>query len=121
MGSSQSRPEVTSESSSTSPTPTNKNTSSSTNNKAKRKPSPKNETGYDKATRICRKKKRLYDACYTAQLSDKEENCEELFEAYRNCFMRVMHKDMEKRGVKISENSMIGEYKEDIADEDDNI
>ena len=116
MGSSQSRPETTSESS-TIPTSTSKNTTT-TNNKAKKPP--KNETGYDKATRICRKKKRLYDACYTAQLSDKEENCEELFETYRNCFMRVMHKDMEKRGVRISENSMIGEYKEDIADDEDN-
>ena len=115
MGSSQSRPaEITSESSTT---PTTTKNTSSTNNKAKSPP--KNETGYDKATRICRKKKRLYDACYTAQLSDKEENCEELFETYRNCFMRVMHKDMAKRGVKISENSMIGEYKEDVADEDD--
>ena len=116
MGSSQSRPETTSESSTT-PT-TTKNTTSFTNNKAKQPP--KNETGYDKATRICRKKKRLYDACYTAQLSDKEENCEELFETYKSCFMRVMLDSMEKRGVKISENSMIGEYKEDIADDDDN-
>ena len=117
MGSSQSRPETTSESSTT-PTAT-KNTISSTNNKAKQLP--KNETGYDKATRICRKKKRLYDACYTAQLSDKEENCEELFETYKSCFMRVMHKDMENRGVKVSENSMIGEYREDVADDDNNI
>jgi len=115
MGSSQSRPEITSESSTTPTTIT----TPSTNNKAKKQP--KNETGYDKATRICRKKKKLYDACYTAQLSDKEENCEELFDAYKSCFMRVMHKDMAKRGVKISENSMIGEYKEDVADEDDNI
>ena len=35
--------------------------------------------------------------------------------------MRVMHRDMENRGVKVSENSMIGEYREDVADEDDNI
>jgi len=30
-----------------------------------------------------------------------------------------MTKDMEKRGVKVSENSMIGEYKEDTMAEDE--
>lgn len=87
---------------------------------AKPKPPPKNESGYDRAQRVCRKKKLFYDACYTAQLSSKEEDCSDLFESYRTCFLRVITKDMDKRGVKVSENSMIGEYKEDIADEDDN-
>ena len=85
--------------------------------KAKIKP-PKNESGYAKAGRICRKKKRAYDACYTDALSSKEEDCSDLFESYRSCFLRVMAKDMEKRGVKASENSMIGEYKEEVADEE---
>lgn len=90
-----------------------------TTTKPKRKP-PKNESGYSRAHRICGKKKRTYDACYTAQLSSKEEDCDDLFEAYRTCFLRVMAKDMERRGVKVSENSMIGEYIDEIADEDDN-
>lgn len=80
---------------------------------------PKNETGYARAQRVCRKKKRTYDACYTAQLSSKEEDCHDIFEEYRTCFLRVMAKDMEKRGVKVSENSMIGEYKDEVADEDE--
>eukprot|EP00584_Thalassiosira_punctigera_P023837 CAMPEP_0172554218 /NCGR_PEP_ID=MMETSP1067-20121228/53695_1 /TAXON_ID=265564 ORGANISM="Thalassiosira punctigera, Strain Tpunct2005C2" /NCGR_SAMPLE_ID=MMETSP1067 /ASSEMBLY_ACC=CAM_ASM_000444 /LENGTH=133 /DNA_ID=CAMNT_0013342545 /DNA_START=48 /DNA_END=449 /DNA_ORIENTATION=+ len=81
--------------------------------KPKRKP-PKNESGYSRAQRVCRKKKRAYDACYTAALSSKEEDCDDLFEVYRTCFLRVMAKDMEKRGVEVSENSMIGEYKEEL-------
>ena len=76
-----------------------------------------NESGYARAQRICRRKKRTYDACYTAQLSSKEEDCNELFENYRNCFLKVIAKDMEKRGVKVNENSMIGEYKEETAEE----
>jgi hypothetical protein len=83
--------------------------------KVKSKP-PENESGYDRAQRVCRRRKRTYDACYTAQLSSKEEDCNELFEAYRSCFLKVIAKDMEKRGVKVNESSMIGEYKEDIAD-----
>ena len=77
-------------------------------------------SGYDRATRVCRKKKRAYDACYTAQLTSKEEDCDELFETYRTCFLRVIAKDMKRRGVKVSENSMIGEYKAEEDDEVDN-
>ena len=88
----------------------------SSNTTVKSKP-PENESGYARAQRICRRKKRTYDACYTAQLSSKEEDCNELFENYRNCFLKVIAKDMEKRGVKVNENSMIGEYKEETAEE----
>jgi len=76
------------------------------------------ESGYALATRKCRKKQRLYDACYTAALSSKEEDCEELFEAYRTCFLKWMSKDMRQRGVQVSENSMIGEFLEDETDDD---
>ena len=118
MGSGQSLPSndtsaASSPSTNNNPSPNNKE------NKVKPKP-PKNETGYDRATRVCRKKKRAYDACYTAQLTSKEEDCDELFETYRTCFLRVIAKDMERRGVKVSENSMIGEYKAEEAEEDDN-
>jgi hypothetical protein len=87
-----------------------------TTTKGKKKP-PENESGYERAQRLCRKHKRKYDGCYTAQLSSKEEDCNDLFEEYRSCFLRVMAKDMEKRGVQVNESSMIGEYKEEIADE----
>lgn len=93
--------------------------SSSTTKKEKKKP-PENESGFNRAQRICRKHKRKYDACYTAQLSSKEEDCNDLFEEYRTCFLRVMAKDMEKRGVKVNESSMIGEYKDEMADEKKN-
>ena len=82
-----------------------------------RKKPPENESGYDKAQRICRKQKRKYDACYTAQLSSKEEDCNDLFEAYRTCFLRIMAKDMEKRGIKVNESSMIGEYNDEMSEE----
>jgi hypothetical protein len=86
------------------------------NNKtSKIKSAPKNESGYAKAERICRKKKRVYDACYTAALSSKEEDCEELFDTYRSCFLRVLTKDMEKRGVKVNSGSMLGEYQDEVS------
>ena len=122
MGSGQSLPsnDTSSELSSSSDPSTNyPSPNENKENKVKSKP-PKNETGYDRATRVCRKKKRAYDACYTAQLTSKEEDCDELFETYRTCFLRVIAKDMERRGVKVSENSMIGEYKAEEAEEDDN-
>ena len=122
MGSGQSAPshDTSSELSSSSPSINNPSPNENNKeNKVKPKP-PKNETGYDRATRVCRKKKRAYDACYTAQLTSKEEDCDELFETYRTCFLRVIAKDMERRGVKVSENSMIGEYKAEEAEEDDN-
>ena len=72
------------------------------------------ESGYVKAQRKCRKKKLAYDACYTAQLSGKGEECHQWFDAYRACFLRVMTQDMENRGVKVQAGSMIGEYKEEI-------
>mmetsp|Transcript_11547 Transcript_11547/g.17503 ORF Transcript_11547/g.17503 Transcript_11547/m.17503 type:complete len:128 (+) Transcript_11547:197-580(+) len=125
MGSSQSHPtndEVTekiiSPSSSSSPPPPPPTTTTTTTSKPKRTKPPKNESGYSRATRVCNKKKRAYDACYTAQLSSKEEDCDDLFETYRTCFLRVIAKDMEKRGVKVSENSMIGEYKDETADDE---
>lgn len=76
------------------------------------KPKPA-ESGYALATRKCAKKQRLYDACYTAALSSKDEDCAELFEAYRSCFLKWMSRDMARRGVRVSENSMIGEYLEE--------
>lgn len=79
---------------------------------------PKNESGYARAERLCRKKKRVYDACYTAALSSKEEDCEELFDDYRACFLRVMTKDLEKRGVEVNSGSMVGEYKEEVEDDE---
>ena len=82
---------------------------------SKIKSAPKNESGYAKAERICRKKKRVYDACYTAALSSKEEDCEELFDTYRSCFLRVLTKDMEKRGVKVNSGSMLGEYQDEVS------
>jgi hypothetical protein len=97
-------------------------TSSQSNNEkkigsktSKIKSAPKNESGYAKAERICRKKKRAYDACYTAALSSKEEDCEELFDTYRSCFLRVLTKDMEKRGVKVNSGSMLGEYQDEVS------
>lgn len=95
-----------------------KSSNSNNTTKIKRKPPPKNESGYARAERICRKKKRVYDACYTAALSSKDEDCEELFDAYRSCFLKAMTKDMENRGVKVSSGSMVGEFKEEVEDDE---
>jgi hypothetical protein len=75
-----------------------------------------NETGYDLATRKCARPKRLYDACYTAALTNKEEDCGELFDNFRMCFLKWMRKDMERRGVSVSSGSMIGEFIEEEED-----
>ena len=75
------------------------------------------ESGYTLARRKCAKKQRLYDACYTAALSSKDEDCGELFEAYRTCFLKWMSKDMEKRGVKVNGGSMVGEFLEELNDD----
>ncbi|EJK66266.1 hypothetical protein THAOC_12826 [Thalassiosira oceanica] len=80
------------------------------------RPSNKNESGFQRAQRKCRKKKRDYDACYTAQLASKEEDCADLFDAYRSCFMSVISRDMEKRGVFVNSNSMVGEFKDEEDD-----
>ena len=80
-------------------------------------PGDRNESGFQRAQRRCRRKKRAYDACYTAQLSNKEEDCADLFDAYRSCFMSVIARDMEKRGVQVNSNSMVGEFKDEEDDE----
>lgn len=79
---------------------------------------PRNESSFARAQRKCSKKKRAYDACYTAQLTGKGEECDDLFEAYRTCFLRWMSKDMESRGVAVKEGSMIAEFKEETDDDE---
>jgi hypothetical protein len=98
----------------TSTTSSNNKANNNVNKKSKQPPPPENESGYARAQRICRKKKRTYDACYTAQLTSKDEDCNDLFEEYRNCFLTIMANDMAKRGVKVSDTSMIGECKDEI-------
>ncbi len=95
----------------------NENNNNNNTTKIKRTP-PKNESGYARAERLCRRKKRVYDACYTAALSSKEEDCEDLFDDYRSCFLKAMTKDMEKRGVQVSSGSMVGEFKEEVEDDE---
>jgi len=89
-----------------------------TNTSKIKRTAPKNESGYARAERLCRKKKRVYDACYTAALSSKEEDCEELFDTYRSCFLKAMTKDMEKRGIQVNSGSMVGEFKEEVEDDE---
>eukprot|EP00970_Alexandrium_tamarense_P009658 scaffold1936_cov201-Alexandrium_tamarense.AAC.11 len=117
MGSSQSQPTTTTDQHFETTIDATTSVTTTTANKAKIKP-PRNESSYAKAQRKCNKKKISYDACYTAALSSKEEDCADLFESYKSCFLRVMTNDMERRGVKVKEGSMIGEYKEEIEDEE---
>jgi hypothetical protein len=78
---------------------------------------PPTESGYALAKRKCLKKQRLYDACYTAALSSKDEDCGELFEAYRTCFLKWMSRDMVRRGVRVSGGSMVGEFLEEESED----
>ena len=76
------------------------------------------ESSYDLATRKCATARRHYDACYTAALSSKEENCGELFDVYKSCFLKWMSVDMKRRGVQVSEGSMVGEFLEEEEDDE---
>lgn len=113
MGSSQSRPAPISD---PNPSVVAPSSDSATSLESPSKP-PAKESGFARAQRKCRKKKLLYDACYTAQLSSKDEDCGELFDAYRTCFLKVMSKDMQRRGVKVTGGSMIGEFMEESEDD----
>jgi hypothetical protein len=116
MGSGQSHPNANDNKDATPPAPSA--TTSRTSEKETKAAPTKDESGYARAQRLCRKKKRAYDLCYTAQVSGKGEDCDDLFDTYRTCFLRVISKDMDKRGVKASKDSMIGEYKDDVADDE---
>lgn len=100
-----------------------------TNEKETKKSKPK-LTGYALVERKCRKKKRMYDICYQKKHSafimgkkvedDEEEDCDDLFEAYKDCIFLGMLKDREKRNKPPPRpESALADFKEQLEDEDD--
>ncbi len=84
---------------------------------------PKNLSGYARVEYKCRRKRRAYDACYSQLyggfLVAKETDstgCDDVFEDWRQCILRGMKKDREKRGLPPpNKESALSEL-----DEDDN-
>jgi len=109
MGSSQSTPTAATPQPSLQLEPQRKDAvADATNNQENPPPKRKqNLSGFALVQRRCRRKKMTYDKCYSelyggfvsAKSTDNSE-CEELFDDWRECVLRGMKKDRDKRGVK---------------------
>ena len=76
-------------------------------------------TGIDLVNHKCRKKKAVYDKCFSQWYSDRfltgksinqEEECGEFFEAYRQCYMKKLKREFFDKGQKkVKEGSMLAE------------
>lgn len=94
-------------------------------NEEAQRPKRKNKkdlTGFAAVQHKCRRKKKEYDTCYAKLyggfVSAKEtetEGCEELFDDWRECVLRGMKKDRDRRGVKtpLNPESMLAELEDD--------
>lgn len=79
-------------------------------------------TGFAAVQHKCRRKKAAYDKCYAGLyggfVSAKEtdtSDCDELFDDWRECVLRGMKKDRERRGVTtpLNKESMLAELDDD--------
>lgn len=94
-------------------------------NRPKRKKPPSNISGPALVDYKCRKKKRAWSRCVGGWYNDRflpgkaledersEENCEELFEVFKQCYMLGMVAEQKKKGLKIEEGSMLAEFMEE--------
>jgi hypothetical protein len=94
-------------------------------NRTKRKKPPSNISGPALVEYKCRKKKKAFTRCVGGWYNDRflpgkaledersEENCEELFEVFKQCYVRGMVAEQKKKGLKIEEGSMLAEYMEE--------
>jgi len=90
--------------------------------KRRRKQPPPNLSGPALVEWKCRKRKKAWNSCVGGWYNDRflpgkaledersEQNCDELFEKFRQCYMRGMLAEQKKKGLKISENSMLAEF-----------
>jgi hypothetical protein len=122
MGSSQSAPAVA-----TQQPHTALSEKSVENDDAKQRPTMRRKhkkplTGFAAVQHKCRRKKKAYDMCYGELyggfVSAKETDtsgCEELFDDWRECVLRGMKNDRERRGVKtpLNKESMLAELEDD--------
>lgn len=70
----------------------------------------------------CRKRKKAWNACVGGWYNDRflpgkaledersEQNCDELFDKFRQCYMRGMLAEQKKKGLNIEEGSMLAEF-----------
>ncbi|CAJ1959412.1 unnamed protein product [Cylindrotheca closterium] len=73
----------------------------------------------------CRKRKKAWNSCVGGWYNDRflpgkaledersEQNCDELFEKFRHCYMRGMLTEQKKKGLKVEEGSMLAEFAEE--------
>ena len=103
-------------------TPTSNTIDSSISNEssppAKTSNKPK-KTGIALVEHRCRKKKAAYDKCHSSWYNDRflkmksidqAEDCGDLFEAWRQCYLKNMKKEFfDKEKKQVSENSLLGQ------------
>jgi hypothetical protein len=126
MGSSQSSalPESSSKNQFTVNDDSSRNTTNTdTQQRPKNKKPPKDLTGPELVEYKCRKKKKAWSTCVGSfygrfsngkVLEDEEADCDELFDAYRQCYLRGMLKEREKKGLESpKEGTILSEFVED--------
>lgn len=90
--------------------------------KPKRKP-PKDLTGPQLVEWKCRNKKRIWSECVGTfysrfstgkVLEDEQPDCDDMFEAYRQCYLRGMLKERQKKGLQPpQEGTLLAEFAEE--------
>jgi len=93
-----------------------------TQQRPKKKP-PKDLPGPALVEYKCRKKKKAWSECVGSfynrfssgkVLEDEESNCDELFELYRQCYLRGMLKERLKKGLDVpKEGTILAEFAEE--------
>lgn len=103
----------------------NETTTRDSEAKPKTKQPPPNLSGPALVEWKCRKRKRAWNKCVGGWYNDRflpgkaledersEQNCDELFERFRHCYMRGMLEEQKKKGLKIEEGSMLAEFAEE--------
>jgi Uncharacterised protein family (UPF0203) len=84
---------------------------------------PQNLTGPQLVEWKCRKKKRNWSECVGSfygrfsagkVLEDEAPNCDEMFETYRQCYLRGMLREREKKGLEPpKEGTLLAEFAEE--------
>ena len=93
--------------------------------KAKLEKSDENRKVKKDLSKVCRKKERRWKRCVSGWYGDRflpgraletersEDNCDELFEAFRVCYMRALLAEREKKGLNVTDGSVLAEFVEE--------
>ena len=80
-------------------------------------------------SKICKKKERRWRRCVSGWYGDRflpgraleeersEDNCDELFEVFRVCYMKNLLAEREKKGLAVADGSVLAEFKEEDINE----